>query len=223
MVLAAAWVAIATKAHAHILPPNLARQVGHNAEGLVLVLLIGPWLALIADRRRPSWAVTWGLSGVMLVVGLVLSFGVDVKTLATVDESCFGAAVLIPYIRLARPLPRLAWSVPALAFAIPALFSSTSIGELLAEVYGFCLLIPLYLDLVDRHVLEPDQPRRPVRLLVWVAALVVVPVVVSAARVEDPSGFVQSVVRYLSRPTEAMVASLLLTAWFSWGREALRR
>lgn len=223
ILLACAWLMVATKLHAEFLPAKLAGQIGHNAEGYALVLMVAPWIARRTRGLAPSWGVTLGISAALLLVGLVLSFGIDVTALATLDEACYGAAVLLPYIRADRPLDRRWLLIPALAVAIPVLFSPTTLGWVLAEVYGFCLVIPLYLDWIDRRVLEPEQARRRTRLLVWVAALLVIPVVVSIVRVEEPQGFVESVFRYLSRPTEAAVAGLLLTGWFSFLRPYLRR
>lgn len=219
-----AWLAvlscsimIASGGFAELLPARRAAQIGHNAEGFMLVVLLSPWLAYVRSRQpgRPPVALVGGLSVASLLIGLYLGFVTDIGVFATLDESFYGAALLVPYVWLPRPLPRFAWTLPILAFLVPALFSQTTVGWQLAETYGFFLLVPIYLDFIDRRVLEPRKPLRPRLLMAWVAVLLVVPVIVSAVRVEHPEGFVESVIRYLSRPTEAMVACLLFTAYFS--------
>lgn len=214
--VASVSVMIATGGFKAVLPAGLASQIGHNAEGFMLVVLIAPWIAYVRARTtKVAPGVVVAISVACLLIGLYLGLGSDVIPLATLDESFYGAALLVPYVWLPRPLPRIAWILPAAAFLIPALFSQTLLGWQLAETYGFWLLVPLYLDFIDRGVLEVDQPWRLSRLVVWITILVVLPVVVSAVRVEEPEGLVQEIFRYLSRPTEAMVAALLLTGYFS--------
>ena len=64
-------------------------------------------------------------------------------------------------------------------------------------------------------ILEPTRPRSLPRVWAWIATLVAVPTLISILVARHPSGPAAGVVDYLSRPTEAFVAALLLHAYFS--------
>jgi hypothetical protein len=200
--------------------PAIGPHVSRNSEGYVVALLLAP----VIDRvhRRGSSSLSW--SATALAAGGALAVGVgclwwsplsSIGAIHTLNEAFFAAAVLISYVRVARPLPRLAWSLPLVALAIPVLLGWTRLGETLAETYGFCVLVPLGLDWVDRAILEPTRPRSLPRVWAWIATLVAVPTLISVLVARHPSGPAAGVVDYLSRPTEAFVAALLLHAYFS--------
>ena len=104
------------------------------------------------------------------------------------------------------------------AVAVPVVFATTTFSINGAEAFGFLVLIPVTLDLIDRSILETEQPQRLGRALGWVAAMIVVPLMIALVRPGSPVGMVEEVLRYLSRPTEAFVSVVLLLTYFSLGR-----
>ena len=78
----------------------------------------------------------------------------------------------------------------------------------------FLVLLPLALDVFDRSILEPDQPQRPGLLAGWLVFIVAAPAFFSVVRPDQPYEGIEHALRYMSRPTEAFLAVLLLHLFF---------
>jgi len=202
-----------------LLPQSVAGTLARNSEAYVMVLVLSAWIALIRSRwtKWLTWSVTLVLTLVLVAISLLL-LQVENSSLRTLNESTFALAILVAYVRLSRPLPVWAWALPAVAVALPMVFAGTTFATNGAESFGFLVLIPCTLDLVDRSILEPAQPERLGRVCGWVAFLILVPAVISLVRPDSPVGVMEEVLRYLSRPTEAFVSAVLLLLYFSLGR-----
>lgn len=217
-------VLILTRTIGDLLPGSLASEISHNSEGLVILLGVSVWIEFV--RRRDlspaqSLRVTVLAAVAWLLIGLVLRYAPLPPQVATLNEAAFGLAVLVPYLQLSRPLPVWGWLVPLAGVAIPLIGGTNSVTTDLAEAFGAMVLIPLCVDAVDRGIL--DGSAVPVlRVLAWMAFLVVTVLTLRAIVDPTPSGFVPEVVRYLTRITECFLASLLLHAYFSLLRPELR-
>jgi hypothetical protein len=200
-----------------LLPGGLGGHVARNSEGLLIALVLLPWLdlvrpAIVGSRRQ--WPVTVAAALVCVAVGSVLLLDGVPQPLRTLNESFFALAALIPYLTVRRPLPAWGWAFPAVAAVLLAVASEGGSVLTLAETFAFCLLVPLTVDFADRPIVESGAPRRPLRLALWVALLLALPVVLHVLFDSEPEGLVAEVLRYLSRTTEAFIASLLLVGYF---------
>ena len=213
--LAVLVVLIVTRQLGEIIPDGIAAHVSRNSEGMVALLLLTGWILYV--RSRPSGVspvVTAVVAGGLVLLGVVLLVGDFTSTLRTLNETCFAAAVLTVYIALPRPLPRWAWALPIGAAVAAVATAGTDFGTDLAETYVFLVLLPLALDVFDRSILEPDQPERPGLLAGWLVFIVAAPAFFSVVRPDQPYEGIEYVLRYMSRPTEAFLAVLLLHLFF---------
>lgn len=217
-------VLILTRTLGDVLPGGLAGQVSHNSEGLVILLGVSVWIEFVRSRALSSTqGLTVALAAAVgwLLVGLVLRYAPLPSQLATLNEAALALAVLVPYLQLRRPLPLWAWLVPLAGVAIPLIGGTNSVTTDLAEAFGALVLIPLCVDAIDQGIL--DRSAVPLlRVLAWMAFLVVAVVALHAFIDRTPTSFVAEVFRYISRVTEIFFASLLLHAYFSLLRPELR-
>lgn len=194
-----------------IIPGGVASHVARNSEGMVALLLLTGWVLYV--RSQPglvSHVVTGAVAAALVLIGVLLLVADVTSTLRTLNETCFAMAVLIAYVALPRPLPGWAWMLPVGAAVAAVATAGTDVGTDLAETYVFLVLVPLALDVFDRSILEPDQPQRPGLLAGWLVFVVAAPTLFSLVRPDKPYEGVEPVLRYLSRPTEAFLAVLLL-------------
>lgn len=218
-VLAALSILIVLEQLDTLLPEGIAAHVSRNNEGIVALLLLSAWIQVLRTRPDISWGITVLVAAALVAVA-VLVLVLDVRsTVRTLNEALFAVAVLVVYCRLARPLPRWGWILPAASLLAIITTSHTSWGVDLAETYFFVLLVPVGLDWADRSILEPSEPQHMGRLVSWTVFLVAAPMAFAALRPDQPyENVLEEILRYLSRPTEAFVAVLMLHIVFSYGR-----
>lgn len=221
---------ILTESLDEVLPDGLAEHVARNNEGYFFALLLAVWIEyarepVSASTRR--FAATGIVAASLTVAGALLLLDGVPGTLATLNESCFALAVLVPYVQLPRPVPRWAWAVPVAAVVVPLVGAGNEDINLLAELFGLLLLVTLSLDWVDRTILEPSVSRRLVGVVAWMAVVSAAAVTFHALRPAQPDGVVDEVLLYLSRMVEVAVAVLILHLYFSilrpFSRKALSR
>ena len=209
-----------------IAPDAVASRVGHNSEGYLAALAVAAWIQYARPRltgHRREWLVTGLVAAVSLGIGLALVASDLPSRWRTLNETFLALALLLPYLQLRRPLPRaLAGGIAAGLFVVVVAFESTAAVTDLAETFGLLILAPVAFDLVDRGILDPGaRPGRRARLL-WLAALVVVPVVLSVLEYQvGVDGVLGVAVRYGVRVTEAFVCLLLVEVYL--GAVALAR
>ena len=223
--LAAVVLLVLTKNLPTILPDSVARQINRNNEGFVVVLVAGPWIQFVRPRLRGyvleiPIAVAGGL--VLSALGLWLYHGSWPGQYATLNESAFSLAVLIPYLQLRRPLPVWAWGVPIGAVAIPAIGGGNALTTNLAEVFGAVFFVAVTVDFVDRGILDGSRVPRA-RVLVWIGAMVVAVGLMHVATDRTPNNVAESVIRYTSRVNEMFMASAILVLYLSILCPDLRR
>ncbi len=217
-VLAVVSVLIVLEQLDSVLPADVAAHVSRNNEGIVALLLLSLWIVVLRRWPDVSWGVAFAAAG-GLGLAAVLVLVLDTKsTVRTLNETLFAVAVLVLYCRLPRPLPAWGWALPAASLIAIVTTSHTDWGVDLAETYFFVLLVPIALDWADRSILEPAQPQRLDRLVAWTVFIVAAPAAFAALRPDQPyENLLEEVLRYLSRPTEAFVAVLMLHLFFSYG------
>lgn len=208
---------IVSRQLAEVIPEGTASHIGRNSEGMLAILILTMWILYVRSRPdgRVNPMVAAGVTAVLALAGLVLWLSDFTSTVRTLNEPLFATAILVAYIAVPRPLPGWGWSLPIGAAVAAIVTSPTAWGTDLAETYVFLVLVPVALDWADRSILEPDQPTRPGRLVGWLAFIVLAPTFFSAVRPELPyENLVEETLRYMSRPTEAFLAVLLLHAFF---------
>lgn len=193
---------------ADIFPAELAKHVSEDSEGWLLALVLAPWVrfvrpALPAGRR--GWVPTLAVAAVCLVLGVLFKSGLGPPRVTTLNETLFALAVLLPWLRLPRPLPRwLAVAAPLAVLVAAVATYHVPLAVDLAEGVAMLVLVPIGLDLVDRGVLEPGHRTPPLLRAAWYAFLVLAPLGVSAAA-GSVSGVAGDVLGYLVRVQEAFV------------------
>jgi hypothetical protein len=203
---------------------HLAKRVSDNSEGYVLALIVCAWIHWArpaAIQRRQLIPIS--------VVGAVVSFGLALlckfgglpPKIATLNEGFFGAAFVIAYVAVRRPL-RWAPLFSVVAVVGLLLSSNTSIVIKGAEAWMVLVLAPLGFDLFDRAILDPKARESQVLRLLWMAILIAVPVLAAALHHHVGHGHIAGIRDYISRANEAFVGLLLVHAYFGyWMRSAL--
>jgi hypothetical protein len=218
-------IIITTKHMADILPKHAAKQVSDNSEGYVIAVVACAWLQFVRPAvRRLAVSFPAGLVGGVLCLGLALickeasSLPGSVRTL---NEAFFALAFLLVYVSLPRPMPYAPiFSVLVVAGLLIAHDSSVVVKG--AEAWVAIVLIPLSFDVFDRAILEPGVRESHLLRLIWMAALVVIPVVAAAVHHAHPHGHVEGTWAYLSKANEAFVGMLIIHAYCGyWARSAL--
>jgi hypothetical protein len=193
------------------LPPAVTVRAGHNSEGLVLALLLAPWIQFARPRlagRPREWPVTLAVAATCAAVGGLLVATDLPSRFRTLNEAFLALAVLVPYVQARRPLPR--WVPIAVSgAALAAIVLGTVIGGRVsdgmvdaAEALAVILLAPIAFDLADRRVLDPAAPADQWRYA-WYGLLVAAPLAFTLTARGT----------YLSRVTEAFLFLLLLQAY----------
>ncbi len=215
--LSAVVVLILTKQLSTALPDAMARQIGRNNEGLVVVLVAGTWIQFVRPRlsgHALQYPLAIGAGLVLLAVGLWLYHGSWPGQYATLNESAFGLAVVIPYLQLRRPLPVWALGIPIAAVAMPAIGGGNELTTNLAEMFGAVFFVAVTVDVVDHGILD-GSPVPRARVLVWIGAMVAAVGLLRVVTDRTPENVVESVIRYTSRATEMFFASAILLLYFS--------
>lgn len=220
--LGALMLLILTRSLPSLLPHGLAQKVAEDSEGFLLALVLAAWVQFVRPRvdagpgRRRHVAL--GTAAVTcLVIGVWLYRSTTVvSSIKTLNETFLALAVLIPYVQLRRPLgPVVAVGLPALSVVLMLLAGHIALATRLAESLGMLVLVPVAFDVVDREVLEPSARVPLRRRLVFYAALLALPVVVSVmnnARLTGPPG---TAFAYLARLQEAWVGVLVLMVYLA--------
>lgn len=213
-------VLIVSRLLGELIPEGIASHVSRNSEGIVALVVLSAWIGWL--RNHPgavSWATTVAVAAALVVIAVLMLVVETTSTVRTLNEPAFAVALLVVYCRIPRPLPAWGWALPAGAALLAVVTSPTSWGTDLAEMYVFLVLVPIALDWADRSILEPDQPQRLGRLVGWTVLIVAAPSFFALVRPELPyENLLEETLRYLSRPTEAFLAVLLLHVFFSYGR-----
>ena len=203
-----------------VLPESVARRIGRNSEGYVLLLLAAGWIEFVRPKLAGTsreWAVTFGASAFCVAMGLFLLATDFPSRFRTLNETFLGAAVLLPYLQLRRPLPTRAvvGGVLALLAAI-VVFNRTAVVTDLAETLVFLLLAPIGFDLIDKGILDPEAETSPPLRYTWYAALVVAPIVFSILEYQIGfSGLLGEATRYAVRPAEAFIFMLVIELYLA--------
>jgi hypothetical protein len=201
---------------AALLPEDVATSGAHNSEGYVILLGVAAWIEFVRPRIPPgAWRVTAAASGTSLAVALVLLLAGLPTPLATLNEAFFALAVLIPWLQLPRPVPRPAFALPLVAAAVPVVLHGDAAVVRADEVLAAFVLFPIALDLVDRGILDPRQPRRLPLVVAWLAGIVVVVLAAHLLRTPAPQGPGQDLVDFLSRVNEVFIAVFFVHVYFT--------
>lgn len=213
---------ILSKLLVDMVPPGVASRVGHNSEGLLLVLGVSLWLDFARTRlkRRPSeWVITLSVAATCVGLGFYLKDGPNPPQLITLNETAFALALLIPYMQLRRPVAAWAFILPVLSVLVPAVGGSNGVTTDLAEVFGACVVIPICIDIVDPGIIT-GSPVPWLRVGLWGAFLVASIVFLQVATDQSPDNPFEDTVRYLSRVIEMLVAGLILHCYQSLCRSS---
>lgn len=222
--LGAMLALILTRTLPDVLPGSLAGQVSRNSEGLVVLLMVSVWIQFARPRLAATareWPLTLLAAGIWAALGLALRYGSVPPQLATLNEAALAVAALLPYLQLRRPLPAWAWVVPVAAVAVPLIGGHNAVTTDLAEAFGALVLIPLCVDVADRGILDGSAVPL-LRVLIWMAGLIVVVALLHTFIDRTPVGFFDELMRYISRVTEMFIAGVLLHTYFSLLRPELR-
>jgi hypothetical protein len=203
-----------------IAPDGIASRIGHNSEGYLAAVVVAAWIQYVRPRltgHRREWPVTALVAAVSLGIGLALIASDLPSRWRTLNETFLALAVLLPYLQVRRPLPRaLPGGIAAGLLVVVIAFESTAAVTDLAETFGLLILAPLAFDLVDREILDPRARTAGRVRLLWLAALVVVPVVLSVLEYKvGVDGVLGVAVRYGVRVTEAFVCLLLVEVYLA--------
>jgi hypothetical protein len=205
---------------AEVMPNSVASRIGHNSEGVVLALLIAPWIEFVRPRlvgTSREWPVTLVVAAVCTIVALLLLQSDLPSRFRTLNETFLAAAVVIPYLQLRRPLPgRLAVIASAVVLAVIVVANRTTVVTDLAETLAVLLLVPIGFDVVDRGILDPDAATSPRLRLGWYVAMVVTPIAFSVLEYNVGfDGYVGELTRYGVRVAEAFIFMLLVELYFT--------
>jgi hypothetical protein len=203
---------------------HLAKRISDNSEGYVLALIGCAWIHWArpaAIRRRQLIPIS--LVGAVVCFGLALlcKFGGLQPKIATLNEGFFGAAFVLAYVALRRPLR---WAPLFSLVAVIALLLANNASVVVkgAEAWMVLVLAPLSFDVFDRAILEPDARESQALRLLWMALLVAVPVLAAGLHHHLGHGHVAGIQDYISRANEAFVGMFIIHAYFGyWMRPAL--
>ena len=213
-VLALVWL----EALDRVLPDGIAEQIGHNTEGILLVLLLAGWIQFVRPRITGTSheRLVTGIVAAVALVGAVALLATDLPSrFKTLNETLLAASLLVPYLQLRRPLGRWPLGVAALLLLAVVVAHDAPVIVLLAETLGMLILAPVALDLVDRGILDPVAWTSRLRRWAWYAVLVGAPVAFSLVGAADPGGALGTANGYAIRTIEAFLAFLLLEVFFA--------
>lgn len=198
-----------------LLPESLAVRIGHNSEGLLLALVLAPWIQFVRPRLAGTdreWLLTGLAAGLCLALGLFLIVTDLPSRFRTLNEPLLAAALLLPYVQLRRPLPgrTAVWAAMGV-LAVTVAFNRTAIVTQLAEMLAALILVPLALDVFDRAILDREaETSRPVRYG-WYAFLVLAPIVFSVLEYRVGfDGLLGEALRYSVRIAEVFLTLVLV-------------
>jgi hypothetical protein len=203
---------------------HLTKRVSDNSEAYALALIACAWLhwARPAAIRRGR-LIPASLLGGAICLGLALLCkygGLPVK-IATLNEGFFGAAFVLVYAALRRPLR---WA-PLLSVAVIVFLligHTTGLVVKGAEAWMVLVLAPVGFDVFDRAILEPDARESHVLRLLWMGVLIAIPVLAAGLHHHVGHGHVAGIRDYIARANEAFVGLLIIHAYFGyWMRSAL--
>ncbi|GAA0987526.1 hypothetical protein ENKNEFLB_00777 [Nocardioides aquaticus] len=199
----------------YVLPGGLAAQLGNYGESVLYAVIVAATIQ-VARRHRPPTSRSWLVAGAFAVVCVGLAIALRQSTLPpgvrTLTEPLVAGGLTALYVNLRRPVRwPLAWS--AVVVTVVLVFFDTEIVLEQSEAFGFLVLAPICLDIVDRSILDPVQPDRPARRLAWCASLAVLAAVALLAAYAvrpDLSGPVEHGIDYLHRAAEAYWGWILI-------------
>jgi hypothetical protein len=218
-------ILITTKHLADLLPHHLAKQVSDNSEGYTLALVACAWLQFVRPAiRRRAISFPVGLVGGAVCLGLgLICKNVDSLpgSVRTLNEAFFALAFLLVYVSLPRPMPYA--PIFSVLLVVGLLIAhDTSIVLKGAEAWVVLVLAPLSFDVFDRAILEPGVRESHVLRLIWMAVLVLIPIIAVALHHHLGHGHVAGIRDYISKANEAFVGLLIIHAYCGyWARSAL--
>jgi hypothetical protein len=198
-------------------PAGIGKHVIRNDEGYALALLLAGWIEFVRPRLADStrrWQLTLSAAVVFVSLGFLIQAGTP-GSVATMNETLFACSVLFCYVELPRPLPIWAWALPVLAVVFAAVAGGNHTVARQAETIAAFVLVPVALDIIDRAVLEADQPRRWKLLAPWMGFLAVAVVALHVLRPSNPQNLVEDVLLFCSRMPEVAIAVLVLHTYFA--------
>jgi hypothetical protein len=203
---------------------HMAKRISDNSEGYVLALIACAWLQWgrpAAIRRRQLIPISLVAAAACLGLALLCKYGGLQPRIATLNEGFFGAAFVIAYVAVRRPL-RWAPLVSLVAVIGLLLANNASIVVKGAEAWMVLVLAPLGFDVFDRGIVDPDARESHVLRLLWMALLVAIPVAAAGLQHHVGHGHVAGIRDYIARANEAFVGLLLVHAYCGyWMRSAL--
>jgi hypothetical protein len=219
-----------------VLPRHFAGQIGHNTEGYLAALVIAAWIQFVRPRlsgKRSEWPIT--IVAALAFVGLTVAMLTTdwPSRFKTLNEGTLGAALMIPYVQLHRPLPgRVAMWAAIAVFAVTAVTIRTAATVDMAETYGIVFLGIIGLDVIDRGILDPEATTTPAKRYSWYALLILAPTLFSFLEYHwgvswhgvGSSGPIGVPVRWLVRIVESFIFALFVEVFFAvlLGRTGIR-
>lgn len=202
------------------LPTALAERVALQSEGLVAALVIAVWIQFVRGRllnTAKHWPLVLLVSCVLGLSGLLLITSDLPSQYKTLNETMFALALLLPYLQLNRPLlRRIPLALSGGLLAIIVLFNRTELVTSLAETLAMLVLAPVAFDMIERGILDVNQPPpSPFRRYSWWAFLALLPVMASLLyQTRMLEGILSEAITYQVRTHEAFVATLLVSVYF---------
>lgn len=239
----AVWLAVLWLGWTDRLPQAIASRIMNNSEVWCFLVLMVPWIQFVLPAvprsRFQRWVVVFGVAATLLVGGLLLRNSIGPRQIWTFNEPVIAAAVLVPYMSLARPLPRpvrlvalltpIVLAVTAVILALPEpgeKMQSTNVGIQQAEMLMLVLLTVISVDFIDTGILDPKARTVRSRRLVWYTTLLALPLIVVLLGADARVGAAlwNLVANVLGRSHEAFLGTLLLCLIFAvfYGRIGIR-
>lgn len=205
-----------------VLPDLVAGRISRNSEGILLVLILAAWIQGVRPRLRGTareWPVTLAVGAASLAVGLLLFFTDPINQVKTLNETFLAAALLVPYVQLARPLPRWVPYAAAVVILVVVLVGNENATiTLMAEALGALMMTTIALDVVDRGILDPLARTSVALRVAWYAFLLAGPVIFwqtdNGAGVDGGLG---TFLVYAGRTTEVFLCLLALQLYLAVG------
>lgn len=190
-----------------------------NSEGFLLALVITGWIEFARPRLASSrwqWQVTLAAAaGCAAVALLLLSFEVPTR-LATLNESLFAVAVLLPFLQRQNLLtPRVAAVISLGILAVIVAGAGTTLVVMAAETLSVLALAFPGLWIVDRQILDGRAAGLTRLRLLWYAFLVVAPLAFSLLASAQLDGPIGDAAGYGVRTIEAFLCMLLVQIYFA--------
>jgi hypothetical protein len=211
---------LVTRAQVLLLPDGLATQIGHNSEAFLFAILVCGEIQLLRGRlRTPELLMTMAAVGLLLIgAGLALRASDLGQTLTTLNEPILAAGYLLLYLCLPRSRTT-AVLTSLITIAGIVLFFHTSFVLNQAESLVPLVLAGPAIDIVDPHMMDPDQETDRRLLIGWMVGLLVVAIVLmpmaSWAR-SELHGPALSTIDYLQRAAEGYWGWLLVHFYFAF-------